>query len=75
MHIKPPTLRDMLSLELVTSSPSKKSRTTFGSLVNDSKRMRSKHVQMRLEVEEEKNLMQQICRVALRKNLNPTKIK
>jgi hypothetical protein len=30
--------RDMLSLELVTSPPRKKSMTTFGSLINDSKK-------------------------------------
>ncbi len=35
MRTKPPTLRDKLSLEHVISPPRKKSRTTFGSLVND----------------------------------------
>jgi hypothetical protein len=39
------------------------------------KRMRSEPVQMTLEVEEEKNLMQQLCRAMLRKKLNPTWIK
>jgi hypothetical protein len=38
MHIELPTPRDMLNFELVTSPPKKKSRTTFGSLVNDSKK-------------------------------------
>jgi hypothetical protein len=35
MHTEPPTPRNKLSLELVTSPPRKKSRTIFGSLVND----------------------------------------
>jgi hypothetical protein len=37
MHTKPPTLKDKLSLELVTSPLRKKSRTTFESLVVQSK--------------------------------------
>jgi hypothetical protein len=37
-HIEPVTPRDMLSLELVTSPLRKKSKTTFESLVNDSKK-------------------------------------
>ncbi len=36
MRIKSLTSRDMLSLEPVTSPPRMKSRTIFGSLVNDS---------------------------------------
>jgi hypothetical protein len=38
MHTKPPTPKDMLSLEPITSPPRKKSKTTFGSSVNDSKK-------------------------------------
>jgi hypothetical protein len=34
-HLKPPTPRDKLSLELVTSQPRKKSITTFISHSND----------------------------------------
>jgi hypothetical protein len=34
-HTKPPTLRDKSSLEHVTSPLRKKSKTIFGSLVND----------------------------------------
>ncbi len=37
MHIEPPTLRDRLSHEPITSPPRKKSKTSFGSLVNDLK--------------------------------------
>jgi hypothetical protein len=37
MCIEPPTPKDMLSLEPVTSPPRKKSKTTFGSMVNGSK--------------------------------------
>jgi hypothetical protein len=55
---KPPTPKDKLSRELVTSPPRKKSKTIFGSSINHSKRMRSEHVKMILEVGEEKNLMQ-----------------
>jgi hypothetical protein len=62
----------MLSPELVTSPPRKKSMTTIGSSINDLKRMKSKLVHMRLEIGEEKSLMQQPCKVTLRKNLNPT---
>ncbi len=35
-HIELPTPRDRLSLEPITSPPRKKSKTTFGSLINDS---------------------------------------
>ncbi len=37
MRIELPTPRDKLSLKPITSSLRKKSRTTFGSLINDSK--------------------------------------
>ncbi len=37
MHIEPPTPNDKLNLEPVTSPLRKKSRTIFGSSVNDSK--------------------------------------
>jgi hypothetical protein len=37
MHIEPPTPNDRLNLEPVTSPLRKKSRTIFGSSVNDSK--------------------------------------
>jgi hypothetical protein len=37
MCTKLPTPRDKLSLQLVTSPPRKKSKTTFGSPINDSK--------------------------------------
>jgi hypothetical protein len=39
------------------------------------KRMRSELVQMKLEVGEEKSLMQQLCKTTLRKNVNPTSIR
>jgi hypothetical protein len=39
------------------------------------KKMRSESIQMRLEVEGEKNLMQQLCTITLKKNLNPTWIR
>jgi len=71
-HTKLPTPRDMLSLELVTKPLRKKSMTTFKSSINDLERMKSEPFQMRLEVGEEKSLMQQPCKVALRKNMNPT---
>jgi len=38
MHTKSPTPRDRLSLELVTSPPTKKSKITFKSLVVDLKK-------------------------------------
>jgi hypothetical protein len=37
MHIELPTPRDKLSPKPITSPLRKKSRTTFGSLINDSK--------------------------------------
>jgi hypothetical protein len=36
------------------------------------KRMKSEPIKMKLEMEEDKSLMQQLHRAALRKNLNPT---
>jgi len=36
MCIKPLTPKDKLNLELITSPPRKKFKTTFGSLINDS---------------------------------------
>jgi hypothetical protein len=39
------------------------------------KRMRSELVQMKLEVREERSLMQQLHRTTLKKNLNPIWIK
>jgi hypothetical protein len=53
-----PTPRDKLSPEFVTSPPRKKFRTTFGSSVNDSERMTSKPVHMKLKVGENKSLRQ-----------------
>jgi hypothetical protein len=37
MRIKSPTPKDMLNLKLMTSPLRKKSRTIFGSSINDSK--------------------------------------
>jgi hypothetical protein len=72
MRTKPPAQKVKLSCEPVTSPPRKKSRTTFGSSVNDLEEDEDEPVQMRLEVREEKRLMQQPCKATLRNNLNPT---
>jgi len=73
MHIELPTPRDMLSFESITSPPRKKSRTTFlDHQLMIQKRMRSEPIHMRLEVEEEMSLMQQLRKASLRNNLNPT---
>jgi hypothetical protein len=52
------TLRDRLSLELVTLPLRKKSRTTLDHWLLIQKRMKSEPIQMKLRVEEEKSLMQ-----------------
>jgi hypothetical protein len=75
MCIKPLTPKDKLNLELITSPPRKKFKTTFGSLINDSEENEERTYSYEIGVEEEKSLMQQLCKVALKKNLNPTWIK
>jgi hypothetical protein len=72
MHVESLTPRNKLSLELVASPP----RIFFWILLDHwlmiKKRMRFEPIHMRLEVEEEKNLMQQLRKATLRRNLNPT---
>jgi hypothetical protein len=58
MHTKLPTLKDRLSLELVSLPPRKKFRTTLDHWLLIQKRMKSEPIQMKLRVEEEKSLMQ-----------------
>jgi hypothetical protein len=70
MHTEPPTPRDKLSP--IASPIRKKSNTTLGSLINDSKEDEERTCLDRLEMEEEKSLMQQLHKATLRKNMNPT---
>jgi hypothetical protein len=64
--------RDRLNLEHVTSPPRKKSRTIFGSSVNDLEEDEEQTYLDEIRGRGEKNLMQQPRKATLRKNLNPT---
>jgi hypothetical protein len=57
-HTKSFILKDKLSLEPVTSPLRKKSKTTFGSLVNDSEEDEEKTYSYETRGREEKSLMQ-----------------
>jgi hypothetical protein len=57
-HTKPFILKDKLSIEPVTSPLRKKSRTTFGSLVNDSEEDEERTYSDETRGREEKSLMQ-----------------
>jgi len=71
MCTKLPTPRDKLSLQLVTSPPRKKSKTTFGSPVNDSKEDEERTCLDESGGRGGEISMQQLCKGTLRKNLKP----